>query len=78
MHLPLRPSREVRIGENRRARYMFPGQVFHAQETRRLHERKYRDWDGWLELVDEYRKEALLAKGTPSDDRPEPLTPYLF
>jgi hypothetical protein len=77
MHLPQLPSRDARIGENRRARYMFPGQVFHAQETRRLHERKYRDWDGWLELVNEYRKEALHAKEA-LHDRPEPLTPFLF
>ena len=75
MHLPIG---EPRIGENPRARYMFPGRVFHAQETRRLHERKYRDWDGWLELVAEYHKEALLAQGALDGTRPEPLTPPIF
>jgi hypothetical protein len=61
-----------------REHYMFPGQVFHAQETRKLRERKYRDWDGWLELVTEYHKEALLAKESLHDNRPEPFTPPLF
>lgn len=78
MHLPILPSRDTRIGENRRARYMFPGQVYHAQETRRLHERKYRDWDGWLELVTEYHKEALLGKESLHDNRPEPFGPTHF
>jgi hypothetical protein len=75
MHLPIGESR---IGDNRRARYMFPGQVFHAQETRKLHERKYRDWDGWIELVAEYQKEALLAKGALHANRPEPITRPMF
>jgi len=75
MHLPIG---ERQISEGRRARYMFPGQVFHAQETRKLRERKYRDWDSWLELVAEYHKEALLAKEALHSNRPEPFTPPIF
>jgi hypothetical protein len=75
MHLPIG---EPRIGDNRRARYMFPGQVYHVQETRKLHERKYRDWHGWLELVAEYHKEALLANDALHTNRPEPLAPSAF
>jgi len=75
MHLPIG---ELRIGDKRPARYMFPGQVFHAQETRKLRERKYRDWDGWLDLVAEYHKEALMAKEALHSNRPEPLTPPIF
>ena len=78
MHLPMLPSRTARISANRRASDMFPGRVFHAQETRKLHERKYRDWDGWLDLVAEYRKEALHAKGALHENRPETFGPPLF
>jgi hypothetical protein len=60
-------------GDNVRARYMFPGQVFHAQEMRKRSERKFRDWDGWLDLVAEYHKEALLNKDSLLNNRPEPL-----
>jgi hypothetical protein len=42
-----------------RARYMFPGEVYNAQESRRRSERKFRDWEGWLALVAEYHKEEL-------------------
>jgi hypothetical protein len=55
-----------------RARYMFPGQVYNAQESRRRTERKFRDWDGWLALVAEYHKEELLSKriiSTYTDER---------
>ena len=54
----------INLGTNenhRRARYMFPGQIFNEQELRKRHERKFRDWDGWLKLVAEYHKEALLG-----------------
>ena len=51
-----------RDNHNIRARYMFPGQVYNAQESRRRSERKFRDWDGWLALVAEYHKEELLSK----------------
>jgi hypothetical protein len=55
-----------------RARYMFPGEVYNAQESRRRAERKFRDWDGWLALVAEYHKEELLSKriiSTYTDER---------
>jgi hypothetical protein len=68
MHLPHLGAKDH---HNVRARYMFPGQVFNVQETRKLHERKHRDWDGWLELVAEYHKEALLAKDPLHSNRPE-------
>jgi hypothetical protein len=57
--------------DNSRARYMFPGQVFQVQETRKRGERKFRDWDGWLDLVAEYHRETLLAKGALHSNRPE-------
>lgn len=62
-----------KVDYNPRARYMFPGQVYHAQETRRQRERKYRDWDGWLDLVAEYRKEAVHDKQPLHINRPEPF-----
>ena len=46
------------------ARYLFPGQVFHVQETRKQRERKYRDWSGWLDLVAEYQKDTLYTNRT--------------
>ena len=52
---------------------MFPGHVFQAQETRKRSERKYRDWDGWLELVAEYHKEALVGREALHINRPDPL-----
>ncbi len=58
---------------NDRARYMFPGRVFQVQETRKRGERKYRDWDGWLELVAEYHKEALSGRDALHINRPDPL-----
>jgi hypothetical protein len=56
---------------NVRARYMFPGELFNVQESRKQRERKYRDWDGWLELVAEYHKEALSGKDALHSNRPE-------
>ena len=56
-----------------RARYMFPGHVFQTQELRKRSERKYRDWDGWLELVAEYHKEALHGPEALHINRPDPL-----
>ena len=58
---------------NERAHYMFPGHVFQAQETRKRSERKYRDWDGWLELVAEYHKEALVGREALHINRRVPL-----
>jgi hypothetical protein len=58
-------------GQHARARYMFPGQVFNVQETRKRGEKKFRDWDGWLELVAEYHKEALRNKDPLHTNRPE-------
>jgi len=64
-------------GNNIRAKYMFPGHVFHVQETRKLRERKCREWDGWLDLVAEYHKETLLSNEALHSNRPEALTdPY--
>jgi hypothetical protein len=57
--------------DNVRARYMFPGELFNVQESRKRRERKYRDWDGWLELVAEYHKEALFSKDPLHSHRPE-------
>lgn len=54
----------TRDQNNVRARHMFPGRVFNVQESRKRTERKFRDWDGWLELVAEYHKEELLSKRT--------------
>ncbi len=64
----------ARARNNARARYMFPGHVFHTQETRKRSERKFRDWDGWLELVAEYRRETALHADTLPMNRPEPLS----
>jgi len=50
---------------------MFPGELFNVQESRKRRERKYRDWDGWLELVAEYHKEALFGKDPLHSNRPE-------
>ena len=61
-------------GDNVRARYMFPGQVFQTQETRKRSERKFRDWNGWLELVAEYRKEAAMNGDSLLTNRPEPFS----
>ena len=36
---------------NPRARDRFPGQVYNQQQRRLQGERKFRDWDGWLELL---------------------------
>jgi hypothetical protein len=68
MHMIMR-----RKYDNARARYMFPGQVYHVQETRKQHERKFRDWDGWLDLVAEYHKEAMRDQEPLHINRPEPL-----
>ncbi|HEV8021187.1 MAG TPA: hypothetical protein VGP41_08010 [Candidatus Lustribacter sp.] len=54
-------------------RYVLPGQVFYTQESRKQRERKYRDWDGWLDLVAEYRKEAMRDKEPLHLNRPEPF-----
>jgi hypothetical protein len=65
MNLPLRDN-------HTRARHLFPGQVYNAQESRRRTERKFRDWDGWLALVAEYHRDELLSKrivSTYIDDR---------
>jgi hypothetical protein len=65
MNLPLRDIYT-------RARHMFPGLVYNAQESRRRSERKFRDWEGWLALVAEHHKEELLSKriiGTYIDER---------
>jgi hypothetical protein len=59
---------------NSRARYMFPGQVFHVQETRKHCERKRRDWDAWVDLVAEYHKEVLLGNEALHSNRPEALS----
>ena len=61
-------------GNNVRAWYMFHGHVFQTQETRKRTERKYRDWEGWLELVAEYHKEALLHGDSLVTNRPEPFS----
>ncbi len=61
-----------RDSNHRRARYMFPGQVYNAQESRRRTERKFRDWDGWLALVAEYHKEEIHSNriiSTYTDER---------
>ena len=42
---------------NGRARDRFPGQVYNLQQNRLRSERKFRDWDGWLNLVAERRAE---------------------
>jgi hypothetical protein len=48
------PSK-IRI--NGRARDRFPGQVYNLQQNRLRSERKFRDWEGWLNLVAERRAE---------------------
>ena len=45
---------------NPRAHDRFPGQVYNEQQRRRAGERKFRDWDGWLQLVAERRAELAL------------------
>ena len=42
---------------NPRARDRFPGHVYNEQQRRLQGERKFRDWDGWLELVDARARE---------------------
>lgn len=42
---------------NGRAHDRFPGQVYNEQQRRRAGERKFRDWEGWLNLVAERRAE---------------------
>ena len=45
------------IRMNGRARDRFPGQVYNLQQNRLQGERKFRDWEGWLNLVAERRAE---------------------
>jgi hypothetical protein len=56
---------------NGRAWYMFQGHVFQTQEARKRTERKFRDWEGWLELVAAYHKEALLHGDSLVTNRPD-------